>query len=326
MGKWSGPKLAGVIILSVIVGGSALAFIVTKFIPLTAIKEPGIPTAVDEERPIPTAFVCESSTTPTITQKTANSFTGASISGVKLDWRKKGTSSWTAVTGGSGSSFNADAFDKIEIILGSENTTHYGNILDVYTVPCSETPEQEEKVDVIATVGNLVATVWNKDNTVNANGTSDLDLSAGDVTTIPFQITGEYQKTWGNMNAGQSSNVLTCAYNKTIYDKIDITDTQGNSLSLTSTPDLFHVGSNGTTSWFFPVVRGSEDIDMKMVLDVDATVAPLGYEDGDVECGVYDSQLYHDATTTNEHFYGVEDENNNEVGASAPLSFNVHTK
>ncbi|NOR84692.1 hypothetical protein GQ473_01100, partial [archaeon] len=144
---------------------------------------------------------------------------------------------------------------------------------------------------------------------------------AGDIKTLGAKFTGSYEEDFGNINAGEMSNVLVVRYNNTQIDKIELTsivDDQGKSYAVTEVSVPVVVGSaSGTVqkAYTFPVIESNNGYKYKYVLDGDDTV-PVNTTITAVTWSLYDSGFYLDENT-NTIESGVEDEDDAEIGAAA---------
>jgi len=267
---------------------------------------------------------CTSNTQPSLTFSVANAYTGVAITGLNIRYRVLGSEAWTTTT--SPATITGSAGQTFEIGVGDENTTDNG-LTTIYTMPCESYPKTEVKVAPIATASSVSTTIWNPDGTVNANGTNALDMAAGDIKNFKLQLTGQYQKDWGDVAAGENSNVLVCFANKTVISNMVIPSLQTAGF----VPSEAYVGINDTYAFKFPIVKSSGDTPVyTMTVTASSSTAPTGggdQNDANIVCNIYDSGLYLDGTYTNKLAYGVQDENRaDHSGSASEVEFTVSIK
>lgn len=264
--------------------------------------------------------ICTSNTQPSLALTTSNKYTGGAIVGVNVGYRIHGTNSWT--TSVTPATITSSPGDVLDIYVATNNATNYGTVIQ-YTMPCASYPKLEVPIYPVATVTSLSATTWNKDGTVNANGTADQTVNTGDIITMPFRVSGQFQKAYGSVNAGAFSNSIVCFANKTVTGGLAITDNMGNSLTANApVPAKAFVGTNATYSWYFPVIESSKDYNYNLVITADSATklaAGIGYAQGwSIACQVFDSGPYLDSTYTNSVLYGIQNElRTDNIGATS---------
>jgi hypothetical protein len=276
--------------------------------------------------------------TTTITLSTSNKFLGTAITGVNLQYRQVGVKAWTTTV--SPGSITASQGQVYEIGVAAENATDYGigtptatlgtvvNNPDstkatvLYTVPYATTATIDFALAPVATVASLTFFTNNPDgNGANANGTAYQALAATE-KDMPFTISGISQTSYGSLQAGRYSNLLVCNVNRTsIPNPLKLLNSDGSETNLRASlvPQNTYTGTNGTYSWYFPVIEGGASYSYKLAV-IPSTVAAnapsagANGEGANVKCELYDSGSYWDASTgSNNIYYGVQDELSNDV-------------
>lgn len=235
-------------------------------------------------------------------------------------YREVGTEAWTGsgtAASSSVSSINYDPGTKIEIAAGADNTTANGPVGTklTFTVPCTSYPTAELKVPV-ASSNSVTTTAWNEDGTVSS-ATNVQGTSAGDVKSMEFRMVGVYEQDYGARQAGDFSNVLTMKYNSTCIDDLEIKYVTGGNIMLeTAGTPVQDAAAAGylKESFKFPVLKTNDRHDFVIAIDIDDTNAcAVSANSTSLTGTLYDSQLYLDSDDNTLKF-GVEDENNADVG------------
>jgi hypothetical protein len=273
--------------------------------------------------PVPGGVQCTSNTQPSLTYSAANSYTGAAVQGASgaLRYRILGSETWTQTT--LPATITGSAGQVLEMGVLDENTTWNG-VTDVYTMPCESYPKREVKVSPIATATSVTATIWNPDGTVNSNGTNALNMAAGDIKNFKLQLTGVYQSDWGDVSAGENSNIMVCFANKSSISNLVIPSLQ----SAGFVPSTAYVGTNDTYAFKVPIIKSNQDTPVyTMTVTASSSVTPTGgpvQDSDDIVCDIYDSGLYLDGTYTNKLGFGVQDENRaDHSGSASEVNFKV---
>jgi len=231
----------------------------------------------------------------------------------------------------SGGSFQASPGDKVKILFAENSTTYYG-LEKEYTVPCQGTYSISEELFPMSTSEDWSVTLINDDGT--SNTLANQTISAGLPKTVTVKLESAWNKAIGSPYIPGDNNVLSCRYNTTAYDSIDLTDDAGNSIPTTSIPVFLPTQTLSKItwkSWKLPQLWSGQTTANglaqtnswtgKLRLDPDDTYDPDGTAGswdpaGDIECRLDDVD-YDLHQVTYDIIHGVEDEDNNNLGVTS---------
>lgn len=172
----------------------------------------------------------------------------------------------------------------------------------------------------MATASSMSSAVRDPNGDANTNS-ANWTYSAGDVKTFTWKIGGQYQDAYGDPNArGQAGeickNIMTIKYNTTAVDAIAVTL---NGVDLTSAPTPQQSGYTvqsyqSTKSFYFDPVVSNAEVDFRITIDTDDTVALLN----DINLTAFDVTSF--IGNDNLVHCGVEDSDNTNIGIIAHLS------
>lgn len=259
---------------------------------------------------IPTGS-CDSTTTPNLT---INAYDlenkGTAVTEATNSYREKGTTTWKTFTAGTG--FDASALKTYEVVMGVTTSNRidnaYGKYFE-YIVPCSETPSIEREVANDEVEGSLTATFYNADGDASAE-----TFSAGETQTVSVKLKAGTDEYYGNPFIDANVNRLVIGLNSTEWDapeQVYLSD--GTELKRTEVPTIQTL-SSGIIYYAYELPAIS-DKEMRVYLDLNAddSTAPVTDMTGYIYAGSY----YINSETGNVEF-GVEDDEDNAVGASDP--------
>jgi len=204
-------------------------------------------------------------------------------------------------------------FQDIRVLYNENSTTYYSVVFSGNT-GCTDPYEVQAKAPLADT--SVTSFVHNPDGTVNSDS-NDLALGADDVQEVDFTYKASRDEYWGNP-ALSNENVITCEYDKTYVQKVDIA-----GLRSAPTPGAFTFTSNqsgsgndmdGEDSFYIPNVgNGGEQ---KFSLEVDTTSSAPGEDEANVLCHAYDAN-YDIDQDTGAIISGVEDEDDNSLALAS---------
>lgn len=236
--------------------------------------------------------------------------------------------SWSTFTSGTQLGTAIDAFSTISIVFGISTTDETGNAYGPYVaewqVPCSSSP-------VASFIGADDEDASGMTSTfLNSIGSAAAESVTAGVNTFTYirYVPGNDQSFGNKYMDTKYPNMLVIDMNNTEWDfSTDVTATITNApdececlgkLERATAP-AYHTSTysgsgNFTIAWEFPAVYDGGEVRVRVNLDPDNTVTPA--TDG-IHYYLYSGNYYID-TLTNELNLGVEDENQNLVGQSAP--------
>ena len=227
--------------------------------------------------------------------------------------------SWTDVAGAG--TITLAAGTELEYVIGidtdDEAAEPYGRHVKTFVVPAKVTSAIVEYVANDALATDLTGTYFDEFSSAN----TAQSWTAADVKTLSAKFTGAFEEDFGNIDAGEMSNVLVVRYNNTQIDKISLTsivDDKGKSYPITKVGVPVIQGSaTGTVqeAYAFPVIESNNGYKYMYSLDGDDTVA-INTTVTALTWSLYDSSFYLDSDD-NVIKSGVEDEDSAEIGAAA---------
>lgn len=267
---------------------------------------------------------------PTVTFTTQDKYLPGTAVTTKNMFRRAGQELWTNVAG-AGTTTALNVGETIEVAVGidttDESTEPYGPLFE-YIVPCEEQPTllapdangvNTETIlvsnDALAT--DLTFTSFDENGQVQAADTTNVqDVGAGDVKNMEIKWVSTFREDFGDVQGcGKMSNVLVAQYNTTDWDDITVLS-GGVELADAAVPTV-HTKTTGFSdkAWQSDVLESVADVRYTVVVDADDSTNPSAAS-GNITWSLYDSSKYLD-NDVNQVFCGVEDENDNEIGATA---------
>ena len=165
-------------------------------------------------------------------------------------------------------------------------------------------------------------------NVISASGTGNLSLVAGGNDVVDMELKMGSDVCFGTPLAHSGltySGIVVCEYNKSIIDKMIFkNDGAPNSdpWEKLTMPDQVSIGSgNGTAVYGIPFdMCDAISKDFDVYIEADGSTAPAGTTHA--YCTIYDVGFYIDADT-DAWVFGVEDEDDNDVGQSTHATFEI---
>jgi len=279
---------------------------------------PGVPGA-------PPAGPCVGlAATPTVTLETYDRYNQGTAITTKNMYRKVGGNTWTNVAGTG--TIQLSAGTEIELVFGIDSTDEVeeppGEHM-YYTLPCAETATLSVPVaNDVDDTSHATITVFDENGATGAQA-----VGAGDVKTVFIDITGKYEYDLGNIDCGETSNLLIAKYNTTSIDDIEVTgvtmetptkksytvSTAGVPVGIAGALTATNFGLQG---WELPVLESNSKYRVTYVIDADDTENPGA---SDLEWYIADSAHYLD-NDDNTIKCGVEDEDQTDIGLTGRIS------
>lgn len=178
-------------------------------------------------------------------------------------------------------------------------------------------------------------TVYTEDGTdVTSTTGANQSFVAGSNYVLPMKIKAVADACQGQpidpaMTGLDYSNVMCCQWNKTQFDDVElrVQDTS-TELPVVSAPQEFAVGSTNTSKcWGITTnICDSATSWADLYVDVDDTYEPDAQATGVLGCTVYDVSMYIDADIQGPDAvkFGIEDEDQNDVGVVNDPSFSIY--
>ena len=293
--------------------------------PLTWEMPPGATPAPPGVPGVPPAGPCVGlAATPTVTLETYDRYNMGTAITTQNMYRKVGANTWTDVAGTG--TIQLAAGTQIEIVFGidsNDEAEEPPGPLMFYTLPCLETATLSVPVanDIDAT-GDASITVFDENGATGAQA-----VGAGDVKTVFIDITGKYEYDLGNIDCGETSNLLIAKYNTTSIDDIIVTGVTMETPSKKSfgarskgvpvgIAGALTASNFGLQGWELPVLESNSKYRVTYVIDADDTENPDG---DDLEWYIADSAHYLD-NDDNTIKCGVEDEDRGDIGLTGRIS------
>ena len=323
-------------------GGLAVLVIVVGALWMTG-NLPGIePMAVapgeEPSEPAAPAGVCRGlSQVPKVTVTAVDFYNpGSEVDSSAGDtiYREVGTSTWSTLDVSSSNDIQKSAGTVIEIATGIRGTAStnddeimYGPLM-TYTFPCADTDTLDIPVRQDAAHADLTGVYYDEYDDAN----TEQAWSAADIKTLGISWTGKYEYDYGNIDCGETSNLLIARYNTTQIDEIEITSirrTTGAAKDYPIERAAIPVNISGNLSlenmslmgWYFPVIESNNKYKVTYILDgddsvpVNTSVAPVSAYGGVIWL-LYDSSYYLD-NDVNKIKIGWEDEDQSSIGAAS---------
>lgn len=203
------------------------------------------------------------------------------------------------------------ATDDDYVIYAGENSTTYYTVKLTGNVDCKDPYSVFAELPLIDTSVTYVIT--NDDGTLNS--ASALSIDQDEIVTIDISSKVDADQYYGNPQA--DNNLLTCVYNKTMF-KVDLANA-----AKVNTPNIHAAGISTTnTTATFVVDKLANGVKRENELTIEA----IGDSDPgaaeDIVCYEYDKDYDLNADTLAE-ILDVQDEDYNDLGATATVSFTI---
>lgn len=284
--------------------------------------------SINEKCIVEKDIVCLPTVTPQPVVNLVDRYNTGTASTSWYKWRRIGSDAWETIA--SGSAFDADPFEEVEIYADFNYTTGYGIWIDSYTVPCFENPVVQInggdlRQGLKSTETSITTTWYNPDGDASGNFT----LGSGAPESIDFKIRGQFQKDYGNIYLGDMTNTLVCYANSSTYDDLTISD-----LTVADVPGFVAssaVSGNKYYAWEFPVLTSDAKHIYTLIVDPDDSTGPDTCDEvpqngtACVQCALFDGDYDIDADL-NKVISGREDEDDNDLGyttTSWPANFTI---
>ena len=259
--------------------------------------------------------------TPTTTLLTQNIYDTGTALTTKNMYRTVGQSKWTNVAGGA--TIAKAEGTQIEIVTGidltDETAEPYGPIV-FYTFKHVNTDELEILVANDALASDIGTQYYDEDD----NSATNQATSANTNLKVSARFTAATDEDFGNINVGETSNVLVFKYNSTQAEGVSVSTVTIDGLAVKVSPiatPSVHEGATGfdTQAYTFPVLQDSAKVVVNYEVDAKATV--INTTISTFTLSVYDSGYYLNTKDgANEVLGGVMDENGDEIGAANPVT------
>lgn len=262
-----------------------------------------------------------------VTIDTPDLYGGAAVT-TKNIYRLQGTSTWTEVAGAA--TFNANPGSTYEIVFGigdlntEDDAEPYGPVA-TWTAPCSPYPIISREVVDDSLYTDLVNRAWDPEDGTVITSSATIDIDNGDVFNIEVEWQAAFEEDFGNRFCDKG-NVLAIEYPTANYTNWKATDLNGNAYPTATCPTLESVAAGNVLKCYeVPTLKSNAMWNFYLVADCSGSG-----KDGDggifnVTANLYDVSRYvNNDVTPPSTPCGVEDEDGNELGATAADTLTIY--
>ena len=212
----------------------------------------------------------------------------------------------------------------IEIVTGidtdDESAEPYGAHIESFEIPHKEIYTKVLYVRNDALGGDISTAYFSEYGVANEAQA----WAAGNIKTLGIKLTGSFEEDYGNVNVGETSNVIVIRYNNTQVDDVTISSIVSDlgvsyPVTIASVPVIAGSATGYVQkAYSFPVIQSNNGYKAMYVLDGDDTIS-VNTTISALTFTTYDSGLYLD-NNENTIEGGVEDENSVDLGAVAAVA------